>query len=124
MNPALLKKHCQVQAVETEMESLHNNHIWDLVELPEEQNWVGSKWVYKVKVYGDGHIDRYKARLVAQGYTQRKGADYDETFSPVIRMESVRTVVGLAVQNGLKLHQLDIMTAFLNGELKEEVYMR
>ena len=100
------------------------NSVWDLVELPEEQNCVGSKWVYKVKVDGDGHIDRYKARLVAQGYTQQKGADYDETFSPVIRMESVRTVVGLAVRNGLMQHQLDITTAFLNGELKEEVYMR
>ena len=112
------------KAMEAEMESLHNNHVWDRVELPEEQNCVGSKWVYKVKVDGDGHIDRHKARLVAQGYTQRKGADYDETFSPVVRMESVRTVVGLAVRNGLKLHQLDITTAFLNGELKEEVYMR
>ncbi len=88
---------------------------------------VGSKWVYKVKVEGDGRVERFKARLVAQGYTQTKGAkgaDYDETFSPVVRMESLRTVVSLAVRNGLKLHQLDVTTAFLNGKLQEEIYMR
>ena len=111
------------RAMEVEMKSLQDNNVWELVKLPEGRKCVGSKWVYKVKVDGDGHVERYKARLVAQGYTQQKGADYDETFSPVVRMESVRTVVGLAVRHGLKLHQLDITTAFLNGELEEEVYM-
>ena len=78
--------------------------------------------MFKVKVDGNGRVERYKARLVAQGFT--KGADYDETFCPVVRMESLRTVVGLAVPNGLKLHQLDVTMAFLNGELEEDVYVR
>ena len=72
---------------------------------------------------GDGQVERYKARLVAQGYTQQRGADYDETFSPVIGMQSLRLVIGLAARNGLKLHQLDVTTAYLNGLLQEEVYM-
>ena len=69
-------------------------------------------------------MERYKARLVAQGFSQQRGDDYDETFSPVVRMESLRTVVGLAVRNGLSLHQFDVTTAFLNGKLEEMVYMR
>ena len=110
--------------MEAEMRSLRRNDVWELVALPENRQVVGSKWVYKVKVDGDGQVERYKARLVAQGYTQRKGADYDETFSPVVRMESLRTVVGMAVRNGMRLHQLDVTTAFLNGKLNEVVYMR
>ena len=89
--------------MQTEMRSLECNNVWELVELPEDRKVIGSKWVFKVKVDGDGHIERYKARLVAQGFTQRKGDDYDETFSPVVCMESLRTVVGLAVRNGLSL---------------------
>ena len=99
--------------MKAELRSLQHNDVWELVELPKDRKLVGSKWVYKVKVDGDGHIERYKARLVAQGFSQVRGADYDETFSPVVRMESVRTVVGLAVRNGLSLHQLDVTTAFL-----------
>ena len=72
----------------------------------------------------DGSVERYKARLVAQGFTQKFGIDYDKTFCPVVRFESVQIVITLAVQNGLKLHQMDVATAFLNGELKEEVYMK
>ena len=69
-------------------------------------------------------MDQYKARLVAQGFTQKQGQDYDETFSPVIRFESLHTLVALAVQKGLSLHQMDVTAAFLNGDLKEEVYMK
>ena len=104
--------------MQKEMQSLNANEVWDLVELPESKKAVGSKWVFKVKVDADGTIDRHKARLVAQGFSQRFGFDYDETFSPVVRFESVRTVVALAAQHGLKLHQMDEKTAFLNGELK------
>lgn len=112
------------EAMQKEMESLYANEVWDLVELPKSKKAVGSKWVFKVKVDADGEIERHKARLVAQGYSQRFGSDYDETFSPVVRFESVRTVAALAAQHGLKLHQMDVKTAFLNGELKEEVYMK
>ncbi len=71
----------------------------------------------------DGAVDRCKARLVAQGYSQEKGLNNDETFSPVIRSESVRSVIALASKNGLKLHQMDVTAAFLTGELKEDVFM-
>lgn len=111
-------------AMEAEIKSLEANDVWDLVELPKDRKAVGSKWVFKLKVDADGSVERYKARLVAQGFSQKLGLDYDETFSPVVRFESVRTVIALAVQNGLKLHQLDVTTAFLNGELQEEVYMK
>ena len=79
---------------------------------------------FSVKTASDDSIERYKARLVAQGFSQKYGLDYDETFSPVVRPESIRTVIALAVKKGLKLHQMDVTTAFLNGELEEEVYMK
>ena len=112
------------EAMKKELDSLHANEVWDLVELPEHRKTVGSKWVFKVKVSTDGQVERHKARLVAQGYTQRYGFDYDETFCPVVRSESVRTVIALAAHSELKLHQMDVTTAFLNGTLKEEVYMK
>ena len=132
-----------VVAMEKEMESLHANEVWNLVELPKDRKAVGSKWVYKTKKSANGVVERHKACLVAQGFSQKYGQDYghkaclvaqgfsqkygqdyDETFSPVARFESLRMVIALAVQNGLKLHQMDVTTAFLNGELKEEVYMK
>ncbi len=109
--------------MEAEMRSLDENQVWDLVDLPPDRKTVGSKWVFKVKTQADGSVARYKARLVAQGYTQRYGTDYDETFCPVVRQESLRTLMALSVQYGLKLHQIDVTTAFLNGTL-EEVFMR
>ena len=110
-----------LQAMEKEMTSLEDNDVWELVEPPQNQKPVGSKWVFKAKTNADGHVERYKARLVAQGFLQKFGTDYDETFSPVARLESVRALIALSVQQGLKLHQVDVTTAFLNGELKEEV---
>ena len=113
-----------LDAMETEIDSLHKNDVWDLVELPKDRKAVGSKWVFKVKVSADGSVERYKARLVAQGYSQKYGIDYDEIFCPVVRSESIRTVIALAAQNGLQLHQMDVTSAFLNGDLEEEVYMK
>ena len=120
---ASLDKEKWKAAMQREMNSLKENQVWELVELPEGRKAVGSKWVYKLKTYSDGSIERYKARLVAQGFSQKFGTDYDETFCPVVRLESFRTLVALSVQNGLTLHQVDVTTAFLNGELEEEVYM-
>ena len=111
-------------AMQKEMHSIHSNDVWDLVQLPKDRKPVGCKWVFKKKTKSDGSIERYKARLVAQGFSQKQGLDYDETFSPVIRFESFRTLVAIAVQKGLKLHQLDITAAFLNGRLEEEVFMK
>ena len=110
-------------AMQKEMESIYSNDVWDLVELPNNRRPVGCKWVFKRKTKANGSIERYKARLVARGFSQKQGLDYDETFSPVIRFESFRSLVAVAVQKGLKLHQLDITAAFLNGHLEEEVFM-
>ena len=113
-----------MEAMKSEMKSLSDNNVWDLVQLPIGKKAVGSKWVYKVKRGADGSVERHKARLVAQGFSQRYGADYDETFSPVVRSESLRSLVAISVQCGFKLHHVDVSTAFLNGNLEEEVYMK
>ena len=110
--------------MEQEMKSIYSNDVWDLVELPEGRQPVGSKWVFKMKLHADGSIDRFKARLVAQGFAQRHGYDYDETFSPVIRFKSLRSLFALAAQQGLKAHQMDVTAAFLNGELDNDVFMK
>ena len=111
-------------AMEKEMKSLSVNKVWDLVSLPKGKKVIGSKWVFKTKRNVDGNVERYKARLVAQGFSQSYGQDYDETFSPVVRFESLRMIIALSVQRSLKLHQMDVTTAFLNGELNDEVYMK
>ena len=112
------------EAMEAEFNSLQKNEVWDLVQLPEGRKVVGSKWVFKTKITPDGSVDRHKARLVAKGFSQKYGMDYDETFSPVVRSESVRTIIAIAAKENLILHQMDVKTAFLNGSLHEEVYMK
>ena len=113
-----------MEAMKNEIDSLKGNDVWDLVKLPEGRKAVGSKWVFKTKHDAEGNIERYKARLVAQGYNQKYGIDYDGRFCPVVRFESIRTVIALAAIHNLKLRQLDITTAFLNGWLKEDIYMK
>ena len=85
------------EAMRAEICSLQDNNVWELVELPGGRKPVGSKWVFKVKTNEDGDVKRYKARLVAQGFTQVKGADYDKTFCPVVRIELLRTLVAISV---------------------------
>ncbi|KAL2607649.1 hypothetical protein R1flu_026222 [Riccia fluitans] len=97
---------------------------WTLVPLPPGRRTVGCKWVFKVKTKPDGSVSRYKARLVAQGYSQIHGVDYTDTFSPVVRLQSIRVLFAVAVQYKMHIHQMDVKTAFLNGFLEEEVYMR
>ena len=106
------------------MQSLHRNKVWALVEPPPNCKVIGSKWVFKRKVNANGEVERHKARLVAQGFSQKYGLDYEETFSPVVRFESIRSVIALGAQHKLQLHQMDMSTAFLNGELDEELYMQ
>ena len=101
-----------------------NNNTWDLVELPEGKNVVGCKWVFKIKRNADGTVSRYKARLVAQGYSQEPGEDYDEVFAPVVRYNSIKTVLAIPNQFDKEVHQMDVKTAFLNGELENEIYMK
>ena len=118
------EKHHWVKAMEKEIKSLQENEVWELVELPDGRKPVGNKWVFKLKTDEDGKIERYKARLVAQGYTEIFGMDYAETFCPVVRLESVRALMALSVQHKFHLHQMDVTTAFLNGELEEALFMR
>ena len=111
------------KALDCEYESLVEYNTWDLVEPPKGQNIVDSKWVFKVKYNADGSIERYKTRLVAKGFTQKAGIDFEETFSPVVRYTSIRALLAIVNQLDLELHQMDVSTAFLNGELKEDIYM-
>ena len=103
--------------------SLISNETWELVPPPKDANIVGSKWVLKVKRDADGNINRYKARLVAQGYLQTQGADYEEVFSPVARYSSISTLLALANAYDLEVHQMDVNTAFLNGTVDHDIYM-
>jgi len=107
-----------------EIQALCANRTWTLVSFHPSMNVVGSRWVYKIKCRSDGSIERYKARLVARGFTQQEGIDYSETFSPVIKQATVRLVFSILVSCGWKIHQLDIHNAFLDGVLDEEVYMK
>ncbi|MCO5581578.1 hypothetical protein L7F22_035466 [Adiantum nelumboides] len=109
--------------MQQEIDSIHKNHTWDLVDLPTGKKPIGTKWVFKVKRKQDGSVDRYKARLVAKVYAQRKGIDYDETFAPTSRASTVKSLVAIVAHHGWKVHQLDIKIAFLNGNLQEEVYV-
>lgn len=111
------------EAMLSEMDALERQHTWDLTDLPPAKHAVGCRWVFTVKYHPDGSIERYKARLVAKGYTQLYGVDYQETFSPVAKLTSVRVVLSIAANRGWNLYQLDVKNAFLHGELEEEVYM-
>jgi len=112
-----------VQAMDKEIEALNSNNTWDLVDLPPEKRAISSKWVYKIKLHSDGSLERLKARLVIRGFTQKYRVDYQEVFSPVVKMTTIRSVIALAASRGWFLYQLDVNNAFLYGDLDEEVYM-
>ncbi|CAL9029761.1 unnamed protein product, partial [Prunus brigantina] len=111
------------KAMETELEMIEKNETWELVKRPSDKPVVGVKWIFKVKLNLDGSIQKNKARLVAKGYTQKPRIDFNETFAPVARLDTVRTLIALAAQKRWKLFQLDVKSAFLNGVLHEEVYV-
>ena len=111
-------------ATESEYNSLLKNKTWELVNLPEGRNVVGCKWLFKIKRKADGSVSRYKARLVAQGYSQEAGLDYDEVFAPVAKYNSIRSVLAIANQLDMEVHQMDVKTAFLNGDLDNEIFMK
>ena len=112
-----------VDACKDEIFSIEKNNTWILVDLPLGVKPIGLKWVFKIKRNADGSISKFKARLVAKGYVQRHGVDYDEVFAPVARIETIRLVIAIAASNGWEIHHLDVKTAFLHGELKEDVYV-
>jgi len=109
-------------AMEAEFSALLSNNTWDLLPRPAGANVVTGKWVFKHKFHADGSFERYKARWVLRGFTQRPGVDFAETFSPVVKPATVRTVLSLAVSRSWPIHQLDVNNAFLQGHLSETVY--
>ena len=111
-------------AMDEEMASLHTNNTWELEDLPAGAKAIPVKWVFKVKRTPTGAIERYKARLVAKGFLQREGVDFDEAFAPVSKHSTLRALLAKAAAEDLELHALDIKTAFLNGELEEDVYIQ
>ena len=110
-------------AMEQEMESMYSNSVWELVDLPESVRPIGCKWIYKKKRGVDGKVETFKARLVAKGYTQKEGVDYEETFSPVTMLKSIRTLLSITAALDYEIWQMDVKTAFLNGYLDEIIYM-
>ena len=106
-----------------EIKFMQDNDVWDLVELPESVKPIGCKWLFKTKRDSKGNVERYKTRLVAKGFTQKEDIDYKETFSPVSSKDSFRTIMGLVAHYDLELYQMDVKTAFLNGDIEETISM-
>ncbi|WVZ75786.1 LOW QUALITY PROTEIN: hypothetical protein U9M48_023817 [Paspalum notatum var. saurae] len=113
-----------VNAMHEELENSERNHVWDLVEPRPNCRPIGTKWVFKNKQGENGMVVRNKARLVVQGFCQKEGIDYEETFAPVARLEAIRILLAFAASKGFKLQQMDVKFAFLNGFIEEEVYVR
>ncbi|XP_048602505.1 uncharacterized protein BNAC02G09400D isoform X1 [Brassica napus] len=112
-----------VEAMVAELESITGNKTWKLVDRPAGVKPMGLKWIYKIKRKADDTVSKYKTRLVGKGYVQREGIDFDEMFALVARIETIRLLIALAATNGWEIHHMDVKTAFLNGDLKELVYV-
>jgi len=112
-----------VSAMHEELHQFTRNDVWTLVPRPAEQNIIGTKWIFQNKTDEHGTVVQNNARLVAQGYTQIEEVDFDETFAPVARLESIKTLLSIGRHLGFKLYQMDVKSAFLNGVLQEEVYV-
>lgn len=118
-----VKEKVWVEAMNEEISSIEKNDTWQLVDLPPGKSSIGVKWVYKTKFNENGEVEKHKARLVAKGFAQQPGVDYDETFAPVARLDTVRTILAIAASNHWLVYQMDVKSAFLNGILKEDVYV-
>lgn len=110
--------------MDEEHEALLRNCTWDLVDLPAGKKAIGCKWLFKTKVDEKGNVVRYKARIVAQGFTQKYGVDYDEVFAPVAKQVTFRSLLTIASQRKMFVKHVDVKTAYLNGKLEETIYMR
>lgn len=111
------------EAMIKEYEALMRNETWIIVDRPKEKKIIESKWILRTKLKANGEVDRRKARLVAKGFTQRPGTDFTETFAPVARIGSIRMIMALAAEFNLEVHQLDFVSAYLNGDIEEEIYL-
>jgi len=107
-----------------EYDSLIKNGTWKLVDPPFRAKLIGCKWVYKNKYRSDGSLEKHKVRLVAKGFTQKEGIDYDETFAPIAKWATIHSLLAMLAQHGWKVHQTNVKTTFLNGDLKENIYMK
>ena len=112
-----------VDAMVEEYDSIVRNNAWEIVPRPKGKSVVGLRWIYKVKQTADGSVEKYKARFFPRGFSQIEGIDYEETFSPVARYSSIRTILALSVQMGWHIHQMDVKITFLNEIIEEEVYI-
>ena len=111
-------------AMNEELNQFNQNNVWELVPNPKDHQIIGTKWIYRNKLDESGNIVKNKARLVAQGYNQEEGIDFDETYAPVARLESIRILLAYASSMNFKLYQMDVKSAFLNGVIEEEVYVK
>jgi hypothetical protein len=111
------------KAMDEELDQIEKNDTWELVPRPKNKNVINTKWVFRNKLNEDGQVTRNKARLVCKGYAQIEGIEFEETFSPVARMEAICFLLAYACSKNVKVYQMDVKSAFLNGELEEEVYI-
>lgn len=112
-----------IDAMEEELRQIENNKTWELVRRPEDKNIIGTNWVCRNKMNEEGKIIRHEARLVCKGYSQVESIDFEETFAPVARLEAIRMFLTFFAYKGYKVYQMDVKSAFQNGNLVEEVYM-
>jgi hypothetical protein len=113
-----------VNLMHEELENFEMNHVWESVDPPPGCKPIGTKWLWKNKEGEKGEAVRNRSRLVAVEYSQKEGIDYEETFAPVARLEAIRILLAFSLAKGFKLHQMDVKSAFLNGVLEEEVFVR
>jgi hypothetical protein len=113
-----------VNAMHEELENFERNQVWTIVEPPRDINVIRTKWGFKNKQGEDGEIVRNKARLVAQGFSQVQGLNFGETFAPIVYLETIRILLAFTTSKGFKLYQMDVKSAFLNGVIQDEVYVR
>ena len=112
------------EAMKEEYNALMEANTWELTKLPKGRKAIGSKWTYKLKKNADGTVARYKARLVAKGYTQQPGIDFTETYAPVVKFTTIRTMLALAALKGYNVTQMDVTTAYLHADVDIELYMK
>jgi hypothetical protein len=118
-----LKSYKWREAMNVEIESIQKNETWSLTELPAGTKKIGVKWIYKTKLNESGKVDKLKARLVAKGYDQQHGVDYTEVFAHVVRIDTIRMIIALAAQRSWLIYQLDVKSAFLHGDLSEDLFI-
>ena len=119
----VLQQQVWQQAMEAELASIEKSGTWELVPCPPSWQVIGVKWVFKAKYLHDGSLDKHKACLVAKGYAQQPGIDFDDTFAPTAWIATIWTIFPMVGKKGWPIYQMDVKSAFLNGDLKEEVYV-